>query len=265
MTSQELINSGLLELYVLGQLEGEDLTTVENAIETDSAVRSELREIESAMAKFAGLHALPVDLSILDRALDQINSQEGQSQKYDRSGTSQSRSSAPNKTVWSWAGPLALVAAVIAMSIAYIQMDKSSKLTEEMDAIMAECEETQNELRDQELLYAALRDEGNRPVLIEATEKYPDTKLIIHHNEEEGTNYLQISNLPQLEDGLAFQLWSLKGSDAPIPLTVIIEGDNAIIPIDYEPGTNAYAITIEQAGGSPTPNLDALIGVFSLG
>ncbi len=263
MTPQEIINSGLLELYVLGQLEGEELQTVESAIESDATVRSELREIEEAMGKFAAIHALPADQSILNRALEQINQLDKPSTETPKPSDSDSQASV--KSMWSWLGPVSAIAAGLAMIIAYIQFDKVNVLTDEIDAIIADCEETKNQLNNQETLYAALSDENNRPVLIEPTPKYPDTRLIIHHNEVNGENYLQISNLPTLSDGLAFQLWSLKGTDAPIPLTVFSEDGQVVIPIDYVANTDAYAITIEPAGGSQAPNLDELIGVFAMG
>ncbi len=263
MTPQEMINSGLLELYALGQLEGEELRSVESAIESNAAVRSELREIEEAMGIYAAIHALPADQSILNRALDQINQLE--TAPTDTLGSSEPIKASSIRTLWSWLGPLSAIAAGVAMMIAYIQFDKVGALTDEMDAIIADCEENEKILQEQEAMYAALMDEDNRPVLIEPTTKYPDTRLIIHHNKTEGVNYLQISNLPSLSDGLAFQLWSLKGTDTPIPLTVFTQGGEVIIPIDYEPDTDAYAITIEPTGGSQSPNLDELIGVFTMG
>lgn len=36
------------------------------------------------------------------------------------------------------------------------------------------------------------------------------------------------------------------------------------IEVDFEENTNAYAITIEEKGGAQSPNLDMLIGVFSV-
>ena len=263
MTPQEIINSGLLELYVLGQLEGEELSMIESAIKSHDAVKNELREIEETMSKYATIHSIPADDNILSRALEQINSSaqiEGQS-----ASSIDPKSAAPVKSIWSWLGPVSAIAAAIAMVIAFIQFDKFNQLTDRMETVIADCEETESKLQEQETLYAALMDEDSRPVLIDPTEKYPETRLIIHHNEVDRVNYLQISNLPTLSDGLAFQLWSLKGTDSPIPLSVFIEDGEIIIPIDFELGTDAYAITIEPSGGSQTPNLDELIGVFAMG
>jgi len=47
-------------------------------------------------------------------------------------------------------------------------------------------------------------------------------------------------------------------------LTVFKKGDNYILPVDFEEGTQTYAITIEKAEGVQVPTLSRLIGTIGV-
>ncbi len=59
MTINEIRGSGLLELYVIGSLEEEELTIVENAILTYPTLKEDIREIEYALFEVANAYAIP--------------------------------------------------------------------------------------------------------------------------------------------------------------------------------------------------------------
>ena len=109
-------------------------------------------------------------------------------------------------------------------------------------------------------MYDQISSKRNTPIFFAATDNYSETKLILHYNPSDRRNYIQVSNLPTLEAGQAFQLWSLKDGVDPIPLTVFSKEDGDLIPVDFEEGTGTYAITIEKAGGVDSPTLTRLIG-----
>ena len=49
----------------------------------------------------------------------------------------------------------------------------------------------------------------------------------------------------------------------PVPLDVF-QGDEKILEVAFEEGTETYAITIEPLGGQESSNLDNLIGTISV-
>ncbi len=58
MTINEIRESGLLELYVIGDLEGEELRIVENALLEYPILKKDIREIEYALFKLADARAI---------------------------------------------------------------------------------------------------------------------------------------------------------------------------------------------------------------
>lgn len=68
--------------------------------------------------------------------------------------------------------------------------------------------------------------------------------------------YLLANNLPQAEEGKQYQVWALvdgKPVDAGL-----IEDCNGVCRLKTIPNAQAFAITLEKKGGSPTPDLSQL-------
>jgi hypothetical protein len=77
MTSQELIASGLLEAYVLGDGTSEERAMVEQARATDPDVRKELDSLEELLEKHARAHAVQPTSSRRQSVLDAIGPEKG--------------------------------------------------------------------------------------------------------------------------------------------------------------------------------------------
>ena len=58
MDRNEILNSGLLELYVMGSLEGSELVLVNEALSKDPLLAHELDQIEQAFFLYAQAHAI---------------------------------------------------------------------------------------------------------------------------------------------------------------------------------------------------------------
>lgn len=58
MLLEEIMESGLLEFYVIGDLSDQEISEVENAIDKYPALKEEIRTIELALEKYAQAHAV---------------------------------------------------------------------------------------------------------------------------------------------------------------------------------------------------------------
>lgn len=58
MDRNEILQSGLLELYAMGSLEGSDLVLINEALSTDPLLAQELKQIEQALFLYAQAHAI---------------------------------------------------------------------------------------------------------------------------------------------------------------------------------------------------------------
>lgn len=70
MSYNEILKSGLLELYVLGKLTEEEAQTVEEAIVKFPQLRQEIQAIDLTILKYDYLHKKEAPSNILDKILE---------------------------------------------------------------------------------------------------------------------------------------------------------------------------------------------------
>lgn len=251
----EIKNSGLLELYVIGALEDTDRQRVEQALAESAELRSELKDIELTYERYARLNKVSAPTGLKDQILRELG----------EAGIPSTREADIRVSRrFNWAAVTTALLG-LGMLFQYWSNNKSEARWEAERQILAErCDSAQVTMQGRLDRFELLLSEDNRIIPVNATDNYLETRLYFHTNPQEKRNFIQIQNLPPLADNQSFQLWSLKGDQAPIPLDVFDGSGDAIIPVEFIDETNAYAITIEPAGGSQTPTLERLIGVFNI-
>lgn len=261
----EIRDEGLLERYALGDLGLHERSEVEAALAADADLRTELREIEVALYRYAQAHRRPAPDAVLDRVLADASKSPLAAVKRPARDRSTTTSSGGNSRIGTW---LLAAASLGALFFGFYQLNERQNDRTAYVAQLSDCDELAKQR--QVLLakvdeYEQLGRPGTRVVSVAATEKYPETEIVLHTNNATQTNFLQLQNLPALTDAQSFQLWSLKSDSDPIPLDVFETEDGRVfLKVDHVDNTNAYAITIEQRGGAESPNLADLIGVFDL-
>ncbi len=246
---EEIRESGLLELYVLGDLSGEDLSTVEAALSKYPELLEDISSIEQALKIYGKIHSVPAPNISFDNLINKPLS----------SSNSYNPASRPAKSRGSWLWPLMFIGALIGGGFIYNNL--SQKLSDSQSDLV-NCR-TNSEQKDVQIeLLQQISNPNNTIIKVDPTEKYPETNIYLHNDNAAQKAFLQIKSLPPIADNQSYQLWSLKDNVDPIPLDVF-EGDAGnIFEVNFELNTGAYAITIEPKGGSTSPTLDNLIGVF---
>lgn len=257
MSIKEIRESGLLELFAIGDLSPADESMVRAYLMEYPELKEDLVEIESALGNYAHIHRREPRPDLKNKLLKDIQS---------AASASPPKSPAhPGKgNFWRSIGLLAILFLLIGIIGLFVQNLEIKNLQSELAALQDRCDSLENAQSAQLAFYESFFDRGNDIVAIAPTDKYESTAILLYENKEVNKVYLQLNNLPSITDQQSFQLWSLKGTNAPIPLDVF-SGNQEVLEVTFEPDTEVYAITIEPAGGSLTPNLEELIGTFSLG
>ncbi|MDX1685240.1 MAG: anti-sigma factor [Saprospiraceae bacterium] len=251
MELRDIIESGILELYVLNQLSEKERLEVEGYIEKYPELSKEIEEIEKGFFALGKSMEASVSPDAKNQLLDKIRN---------KPGAGHVRTGGSSFSPWY----ALLIAGIIGILLLwYLERNENSGLQEELAELRSTCDSLQNEQATQLAVYEQLYHPENRILAFEATENYPSARLYFHHNEATNKNFIQVLDLPEISDDQSFQLWSLKEDQAPAPLDVF-EGQENLFEVDYIPGSNAYAITIEERGGAQTPNLEQLIGVVNI-
>jgi len=257
MTYDQILNSGLLELYVLGELSPTETLEMEAALQAYPELKEEIKQIENAIEKYAQIHGITPNEQVISQVINKLPN------RSNLNSTTETRGS--TSSGWSkWFWRILSVLLGIGLSVMLNQKSDLEQKNIDLNQLLADCQELQKGQQTRLELFNQLADKDNKILAVAATEKYPETQLYIYNNDVTDKNYLHVQNLPSINANQSYQLWSLKGEGDPIPLDVFQGDEGQFIEISHEDNTNAYAITIEPKGGSPTPTLENLIGVFAL-
>lgn len=249
----DLRASGLLELYVIGELSPREHAQVEEAIQSYPELKQELQDIEQTLQQLAFAKTIPPNSRVLTHTLAAIPGVKI---------NPIALPAAPRN--WAALGLLLLSFALLSSAVYFWNLNKQTSA--QLASVQAErndCLAQQEATKAPIAMLEDLQRSDNQIVKIGASDKYPSANVYLYLNNNTKRNYLTLSEMPALAADQSYQLWSLKANVDPIPLNVFDDAET-IIPVAFEEGSANYAITIEQKGGATAPNLEELIGVFSV-
>lgn len=255
----DIRESGLLELYVLGQCSAEEIRIVEIAIKSFPELKKDLYQIGAALEQYARLHSVAPAAELKDQILEEV--------RKDNTTVSSTKQKKSAPTSTRMPGMIAMVLAASTLALAYflyLANQEKAATQQELDEYKIFCDSIQLNSDAQYAQLERLQDPDNDVLVITPTEKYAETEIFLIYNSNDQQNFVQVRNLPIISDQQSFQLWSLKEGQNPIPLTVFQGDEGFFIPVEYESGTATYAITIEPFGGGQVPTLEDLIGTFNV-
>lgn len=258
MTHQELLDSGLLELYVADACTAEERLIVEEAMRTNPAVAAEVREISLAVEAFAKERAVQPSADLRSRTLNAI---------FDEATVAQ-----PPATVY----PINtrnryLIAASIGLLIGtlpsvYFLTERSQYIEERNKAVEALAEaKSENAVVAskvnfyQKTLDAAVAKDVQR-ITLPSVKPDGEAYASIFWNAKSHEVVIDARGLPKLSSDQDYQLWAIVDG-APVDLGVIdvADADRLIKAMKSIERPALFAITVEPKGGKPTPTLEAMI------
>ena len=256
MTKDEIIASGILELFVTGSLPQKEVLEVAGYLKKYPELIKEVEIIENGFIALAENVSPELKESILPRISERISKV-------------RSLDSGQRKTT-NWTAYTGWAAAILCMLGIFWMLKETNTLKETIqvtntknvileeqvltsEVALAEATEILNAIRSDD--YTPVRLPGNPAVSAEAFAK-------VFYNEAEQIAYIDATGLPEPPKGKVYQVWSLimeplTPTDAGL-LAAFDTSENKIFKIEGLPITEGFGITLEPAGGSETPNLDQL-------
>ena len=261
MNINEYIQSGLLELYVAGQLSEEENKEVYNLMLKHPEVLKEVLEIEAAFIKLSNSLAPEknVDFNLIKAHIDHNNKVV----------------SLPKQKNRNWITYTGWAAAVIVGAGLFWTLNQKQQLETEITTINTEkefleiqIEESRDKLAETKNLLNVIRDRNIIKVPLEGQAAYPDAYATVYWDESNDQVYLDLQGLPEPPEGKVYQVWSLLLDPlTPTSLGTIddfLQDDNKIFKLDNANQSQAFGITLEPAGGSQSPTLEQLYTLGAL-
>ncbi|OON70221.1 anti-sigma factor domain-containing protein [Hymenobacter sp. CRA2] len=288
MNIEDYIESGQLELYALQQLSPAEAAEVERLAAQYPAIRAELTQVQQRLGLYAEAHAVTPPASMRERVLggwQQAIRQQPVAvapapiapvtpEPTPRPAQASEAVVRPLPAAEPEAGSgfrwLAIAASVaLLLSLGANWLLYSRWQSSENQLVLAQAEQArfaattqavQKRLATRTEELGILRSEQFRTVVMTGTPQAPGARAKVMYNPATRAVYVDVNNLPAAPTGKQYQLWALdkgKPVDAGMLAQNTAAGDSLQRMKDIV-SAQAFAVTLEDAGGHPTPTLAAL-------
>jgi anti-sigma-K factor RskA len=272
------IESGVLELYVLGDLSPEEALQVEEMASQHPEVRDEIAAIEQAMEQYAMQNAVEPSAGVETRLFEKLGLSEAEEHvniQPEPIYTEEPRiirldgSDAKVRTLrYALVACIALlVVSTAALFITYNKLNAahdqiaSLNLDKQKFAGVVSKLEFENQGLDN---MAAMADSKEWATIRMAGQAFsPGSKMKVYWNKKDKRvliNYVAM-DLPKTDAAHQYQLWALVNGK-PVSLGVFGKTDStnneALVKMQTIQEAQAFAVTIEPMGGSVNPTMDKL-------
>lgn len=273
MEIKDIQSSGILEQYVLGVLPETEVTQVEQYIQQYPEIKTEVQKIESALERYAQQLAITPDPALEASILYKIIAIEAAKTIGDkRPSESKTTTSTPTKS--SGSGSVASMGAVIAGVLlagslfwGYTQsqelknnQNQLAEVNGKYELLTKDCSKLQAAYQTEQEQIAFLQDFSTQPIVMKGTDKAPNALAAVYWNIDKKKSYLNTRNMPDLATDKQYQLWAIvdgKPVDMGVFDVAAVEGELIEVPFIESP--QAFAVTVEKKGGSPTPTLEEMV------
>ena len=262
MNADEIINSGLLELYAMGAASDEERQQVESALKESAEVRDELERIELTMEEVAYEERVEVPLSVKSDLMKRIGGEE-QEDNVRPIHESPSVDSREKRDWWKIAATVFLLMSVGTNIALFFQVDRLEQrlanMKEQREQLAGEIEVQRTKLEGLRGDLNAVLKPGNRAVNLKGLGPRPGAEAMVYWNSNNGQVMLSLEQLDPLPNDQQYQLWALKDGK-PIDAGVFeVYSEKYILQqMNQIKDADAFAVTIEPRGGSKTPTLEKL-------
>lgn len=269
------IESGILELYVLGQLTASERVEVEVMAAKYPEVKQEITAIEIAMEQYALAQALQpakgLDKAIFNRIENtQTGSESTESVTIPfkiTEDTKQYESKIKTLRFALVACIALLIVSVVALYSSHTELGAAKEQIADLSSQKDLFTSTVNYMKQTNSDLQKIADMGDDPdwkkVRLAGTSMDPTAKMTVYWHVK--GNHVMMDNskmkLPVNDDAHQYQLWALVNGK-PVDLGVFdVKPDTTSILVNMKDIASAqtFAVTLEKRGGSPSPTMDQMI------
>ena len=265
------IESGILELYVLGDVSPDERLQVEGMIIKHPAVKAEIDEIERSMELYAEENAVAPSEELRGRILGSIVTNFGDDNtftlKKEKEVEKDNVIALPTPKAnsfykYAFAACLALlIASGIALMSLYSRLQDS---TNQLAALQLDKQHFANRVNLQDQQLEIFRDASFKFLKLQGTKNAPSAAMTIAWSPVKHKVLIDLSSvkMPANDKAHQYQLWALVGGK-PVDLGVFDANPDSTDMKEMKTiaavSTDAFAVTLEPRGGSAQPTMDQMM------
>lgn len=257
MNLQEYIASGILELYVLGELTEQERFDVEKNLARYPELREELARVEETQEKLLMQTAIKPRAAVKADLFKKIDSKP--------EAKIVSIQSDSSLTLWKLAAAASVTIALISGYFAYDfhsrwkssennladLIAQNQRMANDYNQVNQKIEKIQNDLQ-------ITSNPAFSRVIMAGTPNSPEALASVYWNQATKEVYLSLQNMKELSQENQYQLWAIIDGK-PVDAGVFDGNVAGLVRMkDIPAGAGTFAVTIERRGGVPSPTLSTM-------
>lgn len=260
MNAAELIALGLLEAHVLGQTSRSEAAFVDHMRTADAGVRAELDSIEQAFESLAMASPAPAPARVRAAVLTNIGHP-------DNGRVIALKPATTTGDGMKWLAAASVAALVVSAVGNWMLYDRVGAMEEQLAVLqndrtaLAQQLETQRaSLEASNAQLAVVLDPHVVIVPLGGVGPTPDAAARLYWDPATKDVYLDMLTLPAPPSGKQYQLWAM-ADGVPIDAGMFDSADTMhhVQQMKTIVAAQAFAVTLEDAGGVPSPTLSAMV------
>lgn len=259
------IESGILELYVLGDVSPAEKKQVESMIQKHPVVKAELEEMEKALESYAFANAIQPSDSQRNKILNSLVTNLADDSTFDKKVAPADNvivmpAQQTNFYKYAFAASIALlIGSLFALSNVYNKLQNSNQQLVALSTQNTRISKTVN-LRDEQL--GVFRDTTYKILHLKGTKNLPSGSVMVAWNPTKNKVMLDLKTLdmPVNDQSHQYQLWAIVAGK-PVDLGVFDKSTDSIDMKQMKSVSSptVFAVTLEPRGGSANPTMDKMM------
>jgi anti-sigma-K factor RskA len=263
---QEYISSGIVESYVLGLASSEEQHEFEQLCAAHPEVRAAREAFELSLEQYAVANSVPPAAQVKQKVWAEIRPDSAQVVKM-KPANSHLPSVAPVKKInfskYIAAASVILLLTSTALNFYFYRQYQSSvarldELVKSQEQLVNNNSNMQTKLQQYESSLSMIRNPNMTIIAMKGQAINPSGLSTIYWDTQTKDVYLLVNNLPQPASDKQYQLWAIVDGK-PVDAGIFDMKDaNGLVKMKNIPQAQAFAITLENKGGSASPTLTAM-------
>ena len=262
------IESGILELYALGDGSPEERAEVEQMAAANPAVKEELRQIENALEKYALANAVAPAESHQTKVLNSllINLADDSTFPSKHTGTETKIVSLPERAssnFYKYAFAASIVLLMGSLGALYNIYDKLQQSNQQLIVINSQNAKFSKTISHMDEELEVFRDTTFKLLKLKGTAKMPTAEMTVAWSPVKKKVMVDMAGmqLPDNDQAHQYQLWAIVNGK-PVDLGVFDKSSAASADMKAMKSVEqavAFAVTLEPRGGSVNPTMSEMV------
>lgn len=254
MDKKTILENGLLEQYLLGELDVKESEQIERILSSDTELKVYFDQLEEDFETLGLENTITPPALIKSNLLNAINSASNDTKIVELK---------PNSSSKFYLGIAASIVALFMIG-SFWMYNQLNTVKQQLQTVENEktelnttIESLNKELKNKNSLYAAIAHPETEKYVLTGNDISPETKVISYVNHSTKSVVINTERLPDLDADHDYQMWA--DVEGEMINMGVISKDKKLMAMNYIDHSESLNITIEPAGGNDHPTVERLV------